>query len=72
MVILVYWWYYCERGKNLGSAKECYDADLVLYPGFIDHHTHYDAQLTWDPTSPSLDLGVTTAIIKGDKASGKY
>ena len=35
-----------ERGKNLGSAKECYDAEgLVLSPGFIDVHTHYDAQL---------------------------
>ena len=54
-----------ERGKNLGSAKECYDAEgLVLCSGFIDVHTHYDAQLTWDATaSPSLDLGVTTAII---------
>ena len=54
-----------ERGKNLGPAKECYDAEgLVLCPGFIDVHTHYDAQLTWDAyASPSLDLGVTTAII---------
>ena len=54
-----------ERGKNLGPAKDCYDAEgLVLCPGFIDVHTHYDAQLTWDATaSPSLGLGVTTAII---------
>ncbi len=54
-----------ERGKNLGAAKEYYDAEgLVLCPGFIDVHTHYDAQLTWDASaSPSLDLGVTTAII---------
>jgi len=41
------------------------DADgLALMPGIIDSHTHFDAQITWDPTlRPSPALGVTTAVI---------
>jgi N-acyl-D-aspartate/D-glutamate deacylase len=48
-----------------GPAKASLDADgLALMPGIIDNHTHYDAQITWDPgVSPSPQLGVTTAVI---------
>ena len=54
-----------NRGKNLGSSKQIIDAEgYILTPGFIDTHTHYDAQLTWDPwAEPSPELGVTTLII---------
>ena len=52
-------------GNVSGEARETVDAGgLALMPGIIDIHTHYDAQVTWDPTlSPSPSLGVTTAVM---------
>ena len=52
-------------GDDLGTAKETLDAEgLTLAPGIIDLHTHFDAQLTWDPyATPSNRLGVTTVVI---------
>ena len=54
-----------EVGKVDTAASETIDANgLALMPGIIDNHTHYDAQITWDPgVSPSPSLGVTTALI---------
>ena len=47
------------------SSRQTIDADgLALMPGIVDNHTHYDAQVTWDPfCNPSPALGVTTAVI---------
>ena len=56
----------CAIGQNLPkNAKQVIEADgLALMPGIIDSHTHFDAQITWDPTlKPSPALGVTTAVI---------
>jgi len=57
-----------EHGRIVrpgGTAREVIDADgLALMPGIIDSHTHFDAQITWDPfVRPSPELGVTTAVI---------
>jgi N-acyl-D-aspartate/D-glutamate deacylase len=51
-------------GEIGADAAEIVDAGgLTLMPGIIDIHTHYDAQVTWDPTlSPSPSLGVTTVV----------
>ena len=52
-------------GRGLGPARATLDAGgLALMPGIVDNHTHYDAQITWDPQlSPSPALGVTSAVI---------
>ncbi len=54
-----------EIGQVSGNAHRTLDADgLVVAPGIIDNHTHYDAQLTWDPLCTySCYHGVTSVVI---------
>ncbi len=54
-----------ELGKLSGQATRTIDADgLVISPGFVDNHCHYDAQVLWDPLcSFSCYHGATTVII---------
>jgi N-acyl-D-aspartate/D-glutamate deacylase len=54
-----------EIGEYKGKAARTIDAEgLVVAPGFIDPHTHYDAQICWDgATTPSSWHGVTTVVM---------
>ena len=54
-----------EIGKISGGAKRTIDAaDCVVAPGFIDPHTHYDAQICWDrAVTPSPWHGVTSVMM---------
>ena len=52
-------------GGNAGGARREIDAaGLLVAPGWVDIHTHYDGQVTWDPyLTPSSWHGVTTIVI---------
>ncbi len=54
-----------EIGKCSGTAARVLEADgNIVTPGFIDLHTHYDGQVSWDEEMrPSVNFGVTTAIM---------
>lgn len=54
-----------EMGRVGGRAKSVIDADgAIVTPGFVDVHTHYDGQATWDDEfEGSVTHGVTTAVM---------
>ncbi|HEY0338745.1 MAG TPA: amidohydrolase family protein, partial [Burkholderiales bacterium] len=55
----------CALGNVAGTAASVIDAaGKIVCPGFVDPHTHYDAQITWDPLlSSSAEHGVTTVVM---------
>ncbi len=52
-------------GGDVGAGRREIDADgLIVTPGWVDSHTHFDAQATWDPElTPSGWHGVTTVVM---------
>ena len=54
-----------SRTASGSAARETIDANGAwVMPGFVDIHTHYDGQATWDASfSPSIFHGVTTCLL---------
>src|ERR1700722_12040868 len=60
-----------EIGRITESAAEIIDArGLVVAPGFVDPHTHYDAQICWDPLITSSSWHGITSVVMGNCGVG--
>ena len=56
-----------EVGRVEGRARREIDADgLVVTPGFVDIHTHLDAQMAWDPLGTSASWHGGTSVVLGN------
>jgi N-acyl-D-aspartate/D-glutamate deacylase len=60
-----------EIGKTRNTAKQTIDASgLVVAPGFVDPHTHYDAQIDWDPLVSCSSWHGVTSVVMGNCGVG--
>jgi N-acyl-D-amino-acid deacylase len=60
-----------EIGKVTDGAKRVIDAsDLIVAPGFVDPHTHYDAQICWDPLLSCTSWHGITSVVMGNCGVG--
>ncbi len=60
-----------EIGKISGGAHKVIDAsDLIVTPGFVDPHTHYDAQICWDPQVSCSSWHGITSVVMGNCGVG--
>jgi N-acyl-D-aspartate/D-glutamate deacylase len=60
-----------EIGAIADGAKQVVDAsDLIVSPGFVDPHTHYDAQICWDPLITSSSWHGVTSLVMGNCGVG--
>jgi N-acyl-D-aspartate/D-glutamate deacylase len=60
-----------EIGSIREGAKRVIDAsDLIVSPGFVDPHTHYDAQICWDPYLTSSSWHGITTVMMGNCGVG--
>jgi N-acyl-D-aspartate/D-glutamate deacylase len=60
-----------EIGKINEGAKRVIDAsDLIVSPGFVDPHTHYDAQICWDPYISCTSWHGITSVVMGNCGVG--